>query len=262
MHSNYIMYTYVLWLNHIITYHINRLWIMLKGKNSGIITMTIIAIVLLLIVLEIQPVPLITAFGQIPYLPDQHSSSENQDTPKTSSSYPSAPLTEINATTTNTGRTNGGTTSSAKVVILNFDDSYKSQYTYAKPILDKYGFKATFFEVCNWIDSGSEDDTKMTWQDIAELRKEGYDIQAHTMNHPHLTKLSSAELNFEVGQSKQCLVDHGINPTIFAYPYGEGSDNESVVKTVAKYYYLARTDTDFPLTFLDCDDGGNNYSFF
>jgi len=36
-----------------------------------------------------------------------------------------------------------------KVIIINFDDSHKSQFTYAKPILDKYGFKATFFQVCN-----------------------------------------------------------------------------------------------------------------
>ena len=26
-----------------------------------------------------------------------------------------------------------------------------NQYTYGRPILDKYGFKATFFEVCGWI---------------------------------------------------------------------------------------------------------------
>ena len=38
-----------------------------------------------------------------------------------------------------------------RVVIINFDDSYKSQYVHAKLILDKYGFKATFFAVCDWI---------------------------------------------------------------------------------------------------------------
>src|SRR5438094_2777830 len=34
-----------------------------------------------------------------------------------------------------------------KLVMIGFDDSYKSQVLYAKPILDKYGFKASFFEV-------------------------------------------------------------------------------------------------------------------
>lgn len=32
-----------------------------------------------------------------------------------------------------------------KLVILSFDDNRKGDFTYAKPILDKYGFKATFF---------------------------------------------------------------------------------------------------------------------
>ena len=40
------------------------------------------------------------------------------------------------------------TPTKSKYVIINFDDSHQSDYTYAKPILDKYGFKATFFEVC------------------------------------------------------------------------------------------------------------------
>lgn len=42
---------------------------------------------------------------------------------------------------------------SNRVIIINFDDSYKNQFTYAKQILDRYGFIATFFEVCDWIDS-------------------------------------------------------------------------------------------------------------
>lgn len=144
---------------------------------------------------------------------------------------------------------------SNRVMIINFDDSYKNQFTYAKPILDLYGFKATFFEVCDWINSDSEeDDEKMTWKDIAELKKQGHDIEAHTMTHPHLDKLSTSELEYEIGQSKQCLLDHGINSTIFAYPYGEGWDNPEVVNIVSKHYNLARTNSGTPLTFLNCDD--------
>jgi len=147
-----------------------------------------------------------------------------------------------------------------KIIILNFDDSYKSQFTYAKPILDKYGFKATFFHVCNWIDSGSEENEKMSWNDVTELSKEGHDIEAHTMTHPHLDKLSSSELGYEIGQSKRCLLDHGMNSTIFAYPYGEGWDNPEVVNIVSKYFDLARANSDTPLTFLNCDDTLDEYT--
>jgi peptidoglycan/xylan/chitin deacetylase (PgdA/CDA1 family) len=145
------------------------------------------------------------------------------------------------------------TNNDPRVVILNFDDSYTNQSIYVKPILDKYGFKATFFEVCNWLNN-------QDWNDTAALRRDGMDIQAHTMNHINLNKMPTIEeLNFEIGQSKQCLVDHlGINPTIFAYPYGNGWNNATVVDIVAKYYSLARTDSTSPLTFLRCNDWQNH----
>jgi peptidoglycan/xylan/chitin deacetylase (PgdA/CDA1 family) len=146
-----------------------------------------------------------------------------------------------------------------KFVIINFDDSHQSDYTYAKPILDKYGFKATFFEVCNWVEAGYHDqDISTTWQQIAALQQDGMDIEAHTMTHPNLNSLSSqTDLDYEIGQSKQCLDNHGFNPTIFAYPNGKGSDDSKVVNRVAKYYDLARTDTKSALTFLHCDWNSN-----
>lgn len=79
------------------------------------------------------------------------------------------------------------------------------------------------------------------------------------MNHPHLNKLSSSELEYEIGQSKQCLLDHGINSTIFAYPYGEGWDNPEVVNIVSRHYDLARTNSETPLTFLNCGNTLDHY---
>jgi hypothetical protein len=35
--------------------------------------------------------------------------------------------------------------------MINFDDGLKSQLIYAKPILDKYGFKASFFIICGRV---------------------------------------------------------------------------------------------------------------
>ncbi len=76
------------------------------------------------------------------------------------------------------------TPTNSKFVIINFDD-YMKATTYAKPILDKYGFKATFFEVCGWIEAGYHDkDTSITWEQITALQQDDMDIEAHTMTHP------------------------------------------------------------------------------
>jgi peptidoglycan/xylan/chitin deacetylase (PgdA/CDA1 family) len=124
----------------------------------------------------------------------------------------------------------------AKMVILSFDDSTLGQYTIAKPILDKYGFKGTFFTVCNFIEKPEH----MNWTQIKTLQKEDHDIESHTMDHADLSKLSEAELQYEIGQSKQCLANHGINSTVFAYPFADGSHKPNIVNMVSKYYTLAR----------------------
>src|SRR5919202_1337133 len=84
-------------------------------------------------------------------------------------------------------------------------------------------------------------------------RRYGYRITYYDPSKfNHLS--SQSDLDYEIGQSKQCLEDHGFNPTIFAYPNSDGSDNPKVVSTVAKYYDLARTDTkSSALAFLHCD---------
>ncbi|MFZ0511882.1 MAG: polysaccharide deacetylase family protein [Candidatus Nitrosopolaris sp.] len=140
---------------------------------------------------------------------------------------------------------------SNKLGMIGFDDSYKSQILYAKPILDKYGFKASFFEVCTWIGKTKD---RQTWQDIAILQHDGMDIESHTMTHAHLPTLLSSpnKLTYEIAGSKQCLTNHGVNATIFGYPLNLGSDNPSIVNVVAKYYSLARSGS-APLMFLNCN---------
>ncbi len=133
--------------------------------------------------------------------------------------------------------------------MINFDDGYKSQLIYGKPILDKYGFKASFFIVCGKV---ATQPYWMNWQDIAELKKDGMDIESHTMTHAHLNKLSTNALTYEIGGSKQCFSSHGFNATIFGYPLNLGSDKPSIVNLVAKYYNLGRSGTD-PLMFLNCN---------
>jgi hypothetical protein len=137
---------------------------------------------------------------------------------------------------------------SNKVVMINFDDGHKSQLIYAKPILDKYGLKASFFIICGRV--GTEP-SSMNWQDIAELKKDGMDIESHSMTHTYLDKLSIKALKYEIGGSKQCFANHGYNTTIFGYPFNLGSDKPSIVNLVAKYYNMGRSGSD-RLMFLNC----------
>jgi hypothetical protein len=134
--------------------------------------------------------------------------------------------------------------------MINFNDGYKSQFLYAKPILDQYGFKASFFIPCAKMQTVPK---WLTWQQITALKSDGMDIESHTMTHAHLTDwlASPARLTYEIGFAKQCLADHGFNTTIFGYPLNLGSDNPTIVNLVARYYDLARSGSN-PLMFLNC----------
>jgi peptidoglycan/xylan/chitin deacetylase (PgdA/CDA1 family) len=137
--------------------------------------------------------------------------------------------------------------SAQKAVILNFDDDWKGQFTYAVPILEKYGFKASFFVTCGCptyqnltFCNHAEGNSAMTWEDIGLLSELGHDIQSHGMSHKDVTTLSAMGLEYEIGQSKKCLLEHNINSTIFGTPYGAGSGNSTVVNTISKYYEMGR----------------------
>jgi peptidoglycan/xylan/chitin deacetylase (PgdA/CDA1 family) len=150
-----------------------------------------------------------------------------------------------------------------KMVILNFYDNNKNQFTNAKPILDKYGFKVTFFIVCNWAISDNSILTwqnitqlyaRMTWQEVSQLYREGHDIESHSTTHKVLDKLSKNALDYEVGHSKQCIHQHlGIYPTVFSPPHGRGSRNATVINTIAKYYDLSIGGFVSGPMFLHCD---------
>src|ERR671930_2489686 len=121
--------------------------------------------------------------------------------------------------------------SSSKIVILTFGDTYKSQFTTAKPILDKYGFKASFFITCTYADDQNKT-RHLSWNDISALQEDGQDIESKGMTPVDLNNLSSKALDFETAGSKQCLENHGINsPNIFAAKYGNVWNNRTVIDT-------------------------------
>ena len=70
-----------------------------------------------------------------------------------------------------------------KLVVLTFDDASKSHFTRrpAAPA-QKYKFGATFF-VTEGLDFPTNKKDYMTWDEIAQLHKDGFEIGNHTRDH-------------------------------------------------------------------------------
>src|SRR5258707_9969629 len=74
-----------------------------------------------------------------------------------------------------------------KLIVLTFDDSSKSHFTVASPLLKKHGFGATFF-ITEGFDFPTNKRDYMTWEEIAKLHEEGFEIGNHTRDHKGVTR--------------------------------------------------------------------------
>lgn len=103
-------------------------------------------------------------------------------------------------------------------VIINFDDGWKNQYTYAFPILKKTNNIATFYIFTNSIDRKNY----LSWEQIREMSGAGMEFGDHSHYHPYLWKIEDQnELDREIAKSKEIIEDHlGKTITTFAYPFG------------------------------------------
>ena len=114
------------------------------------------------------------------------------------------------------------------LVSLTFDDGLRCQFERAVPILDSYGFPATFFLVANTdpihTDGGQHPDWhKINWseQDIELLKgmmRRGHEIGAHSMTHRHPNLDNNPK--FEVEGSKHWIESRlGVTTSSYCYPF-------------------------------------------
>lgn len=124
------------------------------------------------------------------------------------------------------------------LVSITFDDGWVSQYNNALPVLKEQGLPAT-----NYITSGCVDidPACMTQVQLQALLDRGDEVGSHTVSHPHLTKMSAAERNVELADSKEVLrrMFGPLAATNFAAPYGEYDD--FTVAASQRYYNSQRT---------------------
>ena len=105
-----------------------------------------------------------------------------------------------------------------KLVVLTFDDSSRSHIAVAAPLLKKHGFGATFF-ITEGFDFATNSRDYMTWGEIAQLHRDGFEIGNHTRDHkPPSARDPQGTIAQLAAIDAQCAA-HGIpKPASFAYP--------------------------------------------
>jgi Polysaccharide deacetylase/Transposase, Mutator family len=74
-----------------------------------------------------------------------------------------------------------------KAAIISIDDGYLSGYNVAWPILKKLGYPFTMFIYTDYIKGGPKSGGQsMSWDQLAEMRDAGVDIEGHTVSHSSL----------------------------------------------------------------------------
>jgi peptidoglycan/xylan/chitin deacetylase (PgdA/CDA1 family) len=105
------------------------------------------------------------------------------------------------------------------------------------PVLERLGVPSTVFACSRLADGGrpfpivraTEDAPiaesylrTMTWDELRDVADHGHEVGSHTVSHPHLTRLTDAELARELRQSREQLeTELGRRCRFLAYPYGE-----------------------------------------
>jgi peptidoglycan/xylan/chitin deacetylase (PgdA/CDA1 family) len=91
----------------------------------------------------------------------------------------------------------------SRAVVMTFDDGDISNYTLALPMLQEFGFKATFFVTAGFIGQPGT----MSWQQIRALHEAGMEIGSHTLTHRPPSTLTAGELRYELTESRRTLED-------------------------------------------------------
>ena len=136
----------------------------------------------------------------------------------------------------------GERTLPAKPIVLSFDDGYLSQLRNALPLLRARGWPGVLnLEVRN---------LGVVWgirpPGVRKLIRAGWEIDAHTIDHPDLTTVDAARLRTEVAGSRAEIRKRFHVPVNF-FCYPSGRYDGAVIAAVKAAGYLGATTTDYGL---------------
>jgi peptidoglycan/xylan/chitin deacetylase (PgdA/CDA1 family) len=162
-------------------------------------------------------------------------------------------------------------------IVITFDDGEQNIYEYAFPLLKKYGFPALVFLIAGYVGRTNDWDISptgrrlphLTWDEIREMKKNGFSFGSHGLTHRNLARLSSSEQDREIFGSKALLeseigpVDaisypfNRISPAVLdkvrkaGYKYGFGGDGSSDLLIKKEAIYITDTQATFRIKIFE-----------
>ncbi|MBN2008199.1 polysaccharide deacetylase family protein [candidate division KSB1 bacterium] len=140
-------------------------------------------------------------------------------------------------------------------IVITFDDGYRSNFTYAMPILTRLNLPATFFISSGFVNlsreaesefirtklmaqpsTNQEDKGCLKYEDIERMVDQGFTVGGHTLNHCNLAYLRDrGKLEYEIAEDKIKLERiTGRKVDYFAYPFGAHRNPEFDIAEILK----------------------------
>jgi alpha-L-rhamnosidase len=127
-----------------------------------------------------------------------------------------------------------------RTVVLTFDDGNKSDINHVAPLLQAYGFGATFFitEGLTFLKNKAH---RLTWDEVRALHEMGFEIGNHSRAHKRVDAQSKNEFRADLEHIEARCAEHGIpTPRTFCYPGWHHSPEAVAVLTEKGYKYARR----------------------
>jgi peptidoglycan/xylan/chitin deacetylase (PgdA/CDA1 family) len=139
-----------------------------------------------------------------------------------------------------------------KPLIITFDDGYLDNFTNMLPLAKRFGYRGVLFLLgdanvtANFWDHGEnrDDNLLMSREHRKAFVASGWEIGAHTLAHPDLSKLDEVLARREICESKRALEEElGIDIVSFAYPFGQYSSRIKAMVEEAGFSFGIATDS-------------------
>ncbi len=144
-------------------------------------------------------------------------------------------------------------------VVLAFDDGHESVYNFAKPVLDKYGFRGVVYAIRDLVGRTNY----MTLEQLRTLYDNGWDVATHSQRR--LSDYTNPEdIREELLRNRDYLIDNGFVDSAYHFASHQGNYNDMALAEIKKLFRTHRT-TVFGYATLPIVDryqilnlGGNN----